>query len=102
MSNPFSKCKGFSLRVYYAIKVIKGLGRNPLSSSARNRVFNNRKFDNCFENGDADAVVYAIMEATHQKKDIDLLRGIEVMGQQLLEDWNNHYWKAKNQQLPLF
>lgn len=102
MTNPFPTQKGFGLRVYYTTKVIKEYAQNPHSDSAFHRVHSNRKFDNCFERVDSDALVYAIMAIIHERGDDVLWKGVKAMGTNLAEKWNNHYLNAKQQQLFLF
>ena len=101
MTNPFPTQKGFGLRVYYVTKAIKNYAENLHLNSAFSQVHNNRKFDNCFESGDADALVYAIMAIIHEKGDSLLLKGVRAMGNNLAKEWEEHYLKAK-QQLSLF
>lgn len=100
MTNPFPTKKGFGLRLHYAAEALRKYGLDP-SCSTYAQVANNRKFDNCFENFDGDAVVYAIMCLVHEKHDADLCRGIKLLGGTLWEDWERHYWHARNHQLPL-
>lgn len=102
MSNPFPTRTGFGLRVFYAVNAIRELGRNPLSAPAYDRVHNNRRFDNCFESYDGDAVVYAIMAKVHEEGDRQLAKGIKLMGEHLWQDWDKHYRQSKKRQLSLF
>ncbi len=102
MTNPFPTQKGFGLRVHYVTKAIKEYAQNPYLDSAFNKVNNNRKFDNCFEREDADALVYAIMAIVYEKDDTVLMKGIKAMGTNLTEKWNDHYLNAKQIQPSLF
>ena len=79
MKNPFPTQTGFGLRVHYVTKAIKEYAQNPHLDSAFNKVSNNRKFDNCFESEDADALVYAIMAIVYEKDDTVLLKGIKAI-----------------------
>ena len=54
--NPYPTRKGFGLRVYHAAKAIRKLGRDPYAN------IYTRGFDNCFENNDGSAVVWALID----------------------------------------
>lgn len=102
MANPFKTRKGFGLRLNYAVTLIREYGYNPSSRINYDRISNNRKFDNCFENYDDDALVYAIMEKIYEQNDANLEKGVKAMGKHLYNDWTQHYYKAKNKQYCLF
>ena len=95
MINPYPRKKGFGLRVYRAEKAIKKLAADPFAN------IYSRAFDNCFEMGDGDAVVWALMHKAHQEVDPYgqslLTRGIQEMfrrtlgGQKYPEDWLKVY-----------
>jgi hypothetical protein len=57
MKNPYPTFSGFGLRVANAKKAIKRLGLDPHAE------IYTRAFDNCFENFDGDAVVFALMKS---------------------------------------
>jgi hypothetical protein len=69
MSNPYPRLTGFSNRVAYAERKLRELGRDPYCD-----IFS-RKFDDCFEMGDGDAVVFALM--TKATRNPLLLQGIQ-------------------------
>ena len=73
--NPYPTRKGFGLRLYHAAKAIRKLGRDPYAD------IYTRGFDNCFENNDGSAVVWALMHEATQEPDDDnpLTRGIQTM-----------------------
>ncbi len=102
MKNPFATQPGFGLRVHYATNAIKSFGCNPLSTTAYDGVFNNRKFDNCFENHDGQAVIYAIMKNIHEKNDHLLLKGVKAIDSTVVDRWNVYYHQEKAKQLSLF
>ena len=102
MTNPFRTDRGFGLRVKYVANAIRAYGSNPLLKSNFDKVNNNRSFDNCFENSDADALVYAIMEKVFEHGDIKLEKGIQAMGVNLNAQWTELYRQAKDRQMALF
>ncbi|MCG8327758.1 MAG: hypothetical protein MI974_08745 [Chitinophagales bacterium] len=102
MANPFRTYKGFYIRVNYIADIIRAYGANPTSRVNRQRIYNNRKFDDCFESSDGDALVYALMEKVIEQGDHTLEKGIEAMGATVKADWTEHYWQAKDRQLSLF
>lgn len=69
MNNPYPRYKGFSARVAYAECRLTKLSQDP------HCLIFTRAFDNCFENGDGDAVVFALMQKSAQNP--LLLKGIE-------------------------
>ena len=97
MTNPFSKNNGFNNRLRYARENISAYGRDQNSQANYNNVFNNRKFDDCFENGDGNAIVYAIMHEAYTKSDHDLLIGISAIG--TFMKWKRFYDIARNNQV---
>ena len=78
--NPYPKRKNFGLRVLRARKLLERFGhdycRPPYS----------RSFDNCFENYDGDAVVWALMHKALNGNHA-LERGIRNMGEQVWPAW---------------
>ena len=69
--NPYPKQPGFGRRVAHAKLALKQLARKPWSRS----LVSCRDFDNCFENGDGTAVVWALMQAA--RTDPELEQGID-------------------------
>ena len=86
--NPYPKQPGFSRRVGHAKRALKKLARHPHQRS----VINCRDFDNCFEVGDGDAVVWALMHAA--ETDAGLSHGIFYLDGgcgYLLKQWRRVY-----------
>jgi hypothetical protein len=86
--NPYPKQPGFSRRVAYAKRAVKQLARKPWNRSP----VSSRNFDNCFENNDGTAVVWALMDAT--RTDPELYQGIVYLDGgrgHLLEEWRRVY-----------
>jgi hypothetical protein len=78
--NPYCTHPGFPSRVTHAERCLKLLaeGRDRRTSSATGETYSvasDRKFDNCFEMYDGDAVVWELMRRA--KFDPVLMRGIE-------------------------
>lgn len=69
MSNPYPILTGFSRRVAYAERRLCKLAQEPHCP-----IFT-RAFDNCFEEGDVEAVVFALMDKATQNP--LLLKGIQ-------------------------
>ncbi len=94
-ANPYQTLKGFGLRVYHAETAIKKLADAPWAD------IYSRGFDNCFEAGDGDAVVWALMHKAIQEPDNPsynmLTRGIRTMFSRVLngatypQDWLDLY-----------
>lgn len=84
MSNIYPTLPGFGLRVHHARTAIK---KYALDSESRPY---SRTYDNCFENGDGDAVVWQLMRDVINGDEL-LERGIRSMGGQLFADWMNIY-----------
>lgn len=95
--NPYSKQKGFVLRVYRAEQAIKKLGLDPFA------YIYICSFNNCFEMGDGDAVVWALIHKAHQEPDEHgqslLTKGIQQMfsrtlnGMKYPKEWLDVYHK---------
>jgi hypothetical protein len=81
MKNPYPTRPGFGLRVAHAKKAIKRLAIDSCVN-----IFT-QGFDNCFENFDGDAVVWALMMSA--KTDHLLMSGINRMF-----GGNPEYWQA--------
>lgn len=107
--NPYPTCAGFGLRVYHAERAIRKLADEPWAN------IYSRGFDNCFEAGDGDAVVWALMHKAMQEPDDyphnHLTRGIQAMfrstlnGQKYPKGWLDVYYSecdSAPRQLPLF
>jgi hypothetical protein len=62
MQNPYPIHPGFGFRVMNAAKALRKYGENP-----NYRLFT-RSFDNCFENYDGDAVIFALMAKAIKEK----------------------------------
>lgn len=61
-SNPYRKHPGFGFRVYNAERSIRKLAEEPWTN------IYTRGFDNCFESGDGDAVVFALMHKAYRER----------------------------------
>jgi len=76
-NNPYPKQIGFGLRLHRAATAIKKLGNDPWAE------IYTRGFDNCFEMGDGDAVVFGLMHKAYAEPDqygrSDLTDGIRTM-----------------------
>lgn len=74
-SNPYPMRPGFGLRVHRAELALRRLGINPSLDIYR------RSLDDCFEMGDGDAVVFALMHKAYTEPDSkgrsDLSQGIK-------------------------
>lgn len=86
MTNPYPTRPGFGLRVHYARKVLILLaqGSDYVTDNKTGEVYSrahDRKMDNCFENFDGDAVVWALMDSAIRESALYgctfLMRGIE-------------------------
>lgn len=108
-TSPYPANSGFGLRVHHAEKAIRKLGDDTWAN------IYTRGFDNCFENGDGDAVVWALIHKAVQEPDdfnkSQLTRGIQAMfsstldGQKYPKKWLDVYYGVeieKNAQLSLF
>ncbi|QDS92487.1 hypothetical protein FF011L_12300 [Roseimaritima multifibrata] len=77
--NPYPTLPGFGLRVHHAAKSIRKLADEPWAN------IYTRGFDNCFEQGDGDAVVFALMHKAYAERSENccgrsqLAEGIAVM-----------------------
>lgn len=90
MSNIYPTFSGFGLRVNYARSAFKKFA---LEFDKRP---NSRSFDNCFENGDGDAVVWQLMHDVINGDDL-LETGIRRMGGTMFADWMNVYDPARDE-----
>lgn len=76
-TNPHPKQAGYGLRLHHAEQAIKRLAVNPQAD------IYSRAFDDCFEMGDGDAVVWELMHRAHQEPDqygqSPLTEGIQAM-----------------------
>lgn len=94
-ANPYAQQSGFGLRVQYASKCL--LIRGTLPHEQRGEYHYDkcasRQFDNCFENNDGDAVVFALMEKAEQLP--QLANGIKSLGGSLWDDWCKVYEAGK-------
>lgn len=61
-ANPYPKNPGFGLRVHHTEKALRKLAAEPWAN------IYSRGFDNCFENGDGDAVVFALMHKAYAER----------------------------------
>lgn len=80
--NPYPTYAGFGLRVYRAKQAIERLSRDRYAD------IYTRGFDNCFENGDGSAVVWALMHKAHAEPagNAPLTRGIQIMFSTTLDE----------------
>ena len=74
MKNPYPTQKGFGLRVAYARRALieYACGNDTITDRTTGEEYsriNSRAMDNCFENHDGDAVVWALMHAALQEPD---------------------------------
>ena len=102
--NPYPTQPGFDLRVRNAAKAIRMLAVDPFAG------IYTRKFDNCFEMDDGDAVVWALMDQATSEPDQFgqslLTEGIQRMfsstleGRKFPEFWLEVY--QRHEQLELF
>ena len=86
--NPYPKQPGFSRRVAYAKRALKQLARKPWNRSP----VSSRSFESCFEQGDRNAIIWALMDAS--RSDPKLFRGIICLDGRrchLLKDWCHIY-----------
>jgi len=93
MKNPYLTNKGFGLRCLRAQIALEKFGRDQLKRPYT------RSFDNCFEMGDGNAVVWSLMHEATNGND-DLKRGIENMGKNVWPHWLDVY--HRNDQPKLF
>ena len=85
--NPYPTRPGFGLRVANARRALHRLGRDCLAN------IYSRGFDSCFEMGDDDAVVFALMQHVAEGDDL-LARGIRNAGGSMWSDWQT-FWAAQ-------
>jgi hypothetical protein len=86
--NPYPKRKGFGFRYLRAKALLERYGRNCLARPCC------RSFDNCFENFDGDAVVWALMRAAVRNEaagDPCLGEGIRRLGKIVWPEWMRVY-----------
>lgn len=81
VKNPFKTMPGFGFRVARAKRALQKLGADCLAH------IYTRSFDNCFEMGDGEAVVFALMQAVAAGDDL-LARGIRNVGGSMWSDWH--------------
>jgi len=89
--NPYPTQPGFGLRVANAKRALKKLARDPWNRAP----VASRGFDNCFENFDGEAVVWALMHAA--RTDDELASGIACFDGHrghLLAEWRRVYFSA--------
>lgn len=86
VNNPYPTLPGFGLRVANARRALRRLGADCLAN-----IFT-RGFDTCFEMGDGEAVVFALMQMVADGDDL-LDRGIRNAGGSMHEDWLR-VWQA--------
>ena len=86
---PFPTSPGFGLRVANARRALHRLGRDCLAN------IYSRGFDSCFEMGDGDAVVFALMQHVAEG-DALLERGIRNAGGSMWADWQA-LWAAQSE-----
>jgi hypothetical protein len=80
MLNPYQTHPGFGLRVAYAEKSLKDLvdGKDDITCQRSGETYSrvrSRQMDNCFENDDGHAVIWALMHRA--RTDAILMQGIE-------------------------
>jgi hypothetical protein len=85
LANPYPRKAGFGLRLANAKRALRRLGRDCLAN------IYTRAFDNCFENFDGDAVVWALMHKAIEGHDAVLERGIRNMGASVWPHWLEVY-----------
>lgn len=103
--NPYKKHPGFGFRVHNAERAIRKLAEEPWTN------IYTRGFDNCFENGDGDAVVFALMHKAYHERAEDrngysqLAEGIGYMFRRHLSldgfppQWEAIAWPARPETL---
>ena len=84
MSNIYPTLPGFGFRVHHARSALKKFALE------YNKRPDSRGFDNCFENGDGDAVVWQLMRDVINGHDL-LEKGIRRIGGTMFADWMNVY-----------
>lgn len=94
--NPYPTRPGFGLRFARALRVLSNYG---LGWSEEECGVYTRTMDNCFENGDGDAVVWALMNRA--MTDPTLETGIRRMGEKVWPHWLSIYQKHDGPKLPL-
>ena len=80
MKSIYKTYKGYGFRVHRAKQIIMKIGADKYAD------YSERTLDNCFENYDGSAVVFALMHDALNGNDL-LLQGIQNMGLQMFEDW---------------
>lgn len=105
MVNPCPTQEGFELRLAYASKALMQRGVIPDYNRGiyEHDLTARRAFDNCFENFDGNAVVFALMEKAQRIP--QLMAGIVSMGGTMLEDWGRVHAQGRDllaRQLELF
>lgn len=86
--NPYPRCEGFGLRYLRAKALLERYARDD-----RKRPYC-RTFDNCFENDDGDAVVWALVNTALRNRacgDSHLFDGIHRLGPNVWPDWRAIY-----------
>ena len=86
--NPYPTKPGFGLRVARLTRALKHYG---MGWSEEDAGMYSRTFDNCLENYDGDAVVWAVMDKA--MRDEDIARGIRLMGEKVWPHWESIYKK---------
>ncbi len=92
--NPYPTRTGLGLRVAYAAATLRDLARgndgatDPRTGEEYSRA-HSRPMDNCFENDDGEAVVWALMEKA--QSDRVLMDGIRAFMGGGFEDWQRVY-----------
>lgn len=87
MNNPYPKYAGFTGRVRHAQKVFEKIGADPYIE--REGLTNCRRFDNCFENGDGNAVVFALMTKATADTSGMLYNGIKTVFNGIPKLWQD-------------
>lgn len=80
-TNPYPRRKGFGFRLHNARTALIKFGRAAVAEPY------SRGFDNSFEGGDGQAVVWALMHDAITYENADLRRGIENMGSKVWPQW---------------
>lgn len=90
--NPYPTKQGFTRRLNLVSRIIREAGRTTGWPADGYRP----RYDECFDQGDADALIYGLVERVY-RGDTDLEAGIIAMGMALWSDWQDIH--AQGQQL---
>lgn len=96
INNPYPKQEGFDQRVKYAFCALCHRPALLPSERGTNADFTRRReFDDCFENGDSDAVVWSLINAAFDNP--SLSAGIQDYSLKTYNQWLEFYFYGKKE-----